>query len=152
MWTPLRKEIRKICQELTIPEERFRELSVHDWQSIQENIFDKFYDSNWEQLKGDVYAIQFPYNYPFDQLLNLVDHEEKVWLFLDETVRERDKFWFYEGNIKDIVAILVETTHSREVYIASKKYEWLLCVNHHDYIIASGKEMCGQLMKLENIK
>ena len=128
------------------------ELTIYDWQSLQKNIFNKFYDSNWERPKGDTYAIHFLYNYPFDQLLNLVDHEEKVWLFLDETVSERDKFWFYEGYITDIVAILVETTQSREVYIASKKYEWLLCVNHHDYIIASGKEMSEKLMKLENIK
>ena len=152
MWTPLRKEISQICQDLTIPEERFNELSIHEWQNVQEKIFNKFYDSNGEQLKGDTYAIQFLYNYPFDQLLTLVDHEEKVWLILDETVRERDKFWFYEGYIKDIVAILVETTQSGEVYIASKKYEWLLCVNHHDYIIASGKEMSEKLMKLENTK
>ena len=152
MWTPLRKEISKICQELAIPEERFKEISIHDWQPIQENIFNKFYDSNREQLKGDTYSIQFLYNYPFDQLLHLVDHDEKVWLFLDETVRERGKFWFYEGYIKDIVKILLETTQSREVYIASKKYEWLLCVNQHDYIIASGKEMGDKLLKLENAK
>ena len=120
MWTPLRKEISQICQQLTIPEERFKELSIHEWQDIQKNIYNKFYDSNWELLKGETYSVQFLYNYPYDQLLNLVDHEEKLWLFLDETVRERDKFWFYEGYIKDMVAILVETTQTREVYIASK--------------------------------
>ena len=152
MWTPLRKEISKICQDLNIPEERFKELSIHDWQSIQENIFNKFNDSNGKRLKGDTYAIQILYNYPFDQLLTLVGNEEKVWLFLDETVRERNKFWFYQGYIKDIVTILGETTQSDEVFVASKKYEWLLHVNHHDYIIASGREMCGKLMKLESAK
>src|SRR5215203_3434832 len=137
MWTPLRTEISKICQQLHLPEERFKQLPLDDWQSIQNKVFEKFcYPDRvgwiWERLKGDIYAVQFHYNYPFDQLLNLVDHSEKVWLFLDDTVSGKDKYWFYEGFINDIVTVLGETTQTDEVYIASKKYEWLICINHHD--------------------
>lgn len=154
MWTPLRKEISQICQQLNIPEERFKPVSIHDWQNIQDNIFEKFCYPNrigwiWERLKADNYAVQFHYNYPFDQLLNLIDHSEKIWLFLDETVSECAKYWFYEGYIRDIVLVLGETTLTDEVYLASKKYEWLLCVNHHDYIIAAGSKMTERLMNLE---
>ena len=155
MWTPLRTEISNICEQLNIPEERFKPVSLHDWQSIQEKIFEKFCYPNqvgwiWKRLKEDTYAIQFLYNYPFDQLLNLIDHSEKVWLFLDETVSERNKYWFYEGYIQDIVSVLGETTQTDEVYVASKKYDWLLCVNHHDYIIAAGRDMVARLMAIEN--
>ena len=74
--------------------------------------------------------------------MTLVDQPEKVWLFLDDTISGKDKYWFYEGFIKDIVTVLeVKPRHTDEVYIVSKKYEWLLCVNHHDHIIASENEM-----------
>ena len=130
-------------------------MSLVDWGNIQHKVFEKFCYLNhtgwiWERLKGDTYAIQFHYNYPFDQLLTLVDHSEKVWLFLDETVSEHNKYWFYEGYIKDIVLVLGETTQTDEVYVASKKYEWLLCVNHHDYIIAAGSNIVKKLTTLEN--
>lgn len=100
--------------------------------------------------KGRFFCGSIQLNYPFDQLLNLVDHSEKVWFFLDERVSEGNKYWFYEGYITDIVSILSESTLVDEVYLVSKKYEWLLCVNHHDYIIAAGNKMPEKLMKLEN--
>ena len=155
MWTPIRTEISQICKQLYIPEERFRPLSLQEWQSIQNKLFEKFcYPDRigwiWERLKGDTYAIQFHYNYPFDQLLNLVDDSERVWLFLDDTVSGKDKYWFYEGFVNDIVTILGETTQTDEVYVASKKYEWLICVNHHDFIIAAGSSMVEKLAKVRN--
>jgi hypothetical protein len=130
-------------------------VSQLDWENIQNKVLDKFSYPNykgwiWERLKGDTYAIQFNYNYPFDQLISLVDHLEKVWIILNETVSECNKYWFYEGYIKDIVSVLGETTQTDEVYVASKKYEWLICVNHHDYIIAAGSNMVEKLMMLEN--
>jgi hypothetical protein len=32
---------------------------------------------------------------------------------------------------------------------ASKKYESLICINHHGYIIATGKDMPERLRRLE---
>jgi len=46
--------------------------------------------------------------------------------------------------------VLGETTQTDEVYVVSKKYEWLICVNHHDYIIAAGCDRVKKLMTLEN--
>jgi len=94
MWTPLRKEISQVSVQLDIPQERFKPVSLHDWQSIQNNIIWQFCYPNmqgwiWERLKGDTYAIRFHYNYPFDQLLNLVDHTEKVWLLLNDSFRAK---------------------------------------------------------------
>jgi hypothetical protein len=157
MWTPLRKEILQICTAFNISEDRFTALPIYEWEKIQDKIFEEFCYTDrvgwiWERLKEETYGAQFQNNYPFDQLLNLVDQKEKVWLFLDETVSERAKYWFYEGYIEDIVSILGETTLSDEVYVASKKYEWLLCINHHDFIVASGKEMIEKLMKLKVTK
>ena len=132
IWTALRKEISEICEQLDISDELFAPVSIQDWQKIQNKIFEKFTYPDYlgrisERLKGDTYSIQSHYIYPFDQLLNLIDHSEKIWLFLNETVVEFDKYWFCDGYIKEIVLILRETMRSDEVYIVSKKYEWLLC-------------------------
>ncbi len=146
MWTPARKEIVQICQQFNIQQDKFYPVPINEWQEIQEKIFQQFCypDRNgqvWERLKGDSSSVQFNYNYPFDQLPKLVDHSEKVWLILEETISEKAKHWFYEGYITDIVSVLEKCNLTEEVYIASKKYEWLLCVNHRDCIIATGSRM-----------
>jgi hypothetical protein len=35
--------------------------------------------------------------------------------------------------------------------LASKKYEWLICINHHDNLIATGKVMAEKLRNLSDI-
>lgn len=155
MWTPFRTEITQICKQLNTPEERFKPVSLIDWENIQKKVFEKFCYPNhsgwiWERLKGDTYSVRFHYNSPFDQLINLVEQSEEVWLFLNETVSGCNKYWFYQGYIKDIVSVLDETTQTSEVYVASKKCEWLLCVNHHNYIIAAGHHMIERLAKVQN--
>jgi hypothetical protein len=58
----------------------------------------------------------------------LIDETETVWYFVNETIREGEKFWFYEGKIKTIQKV-IEVSGFDELYIASKKYEWLICIN-----------------------
>ncbi len=53
-------------------------------------------------FKTETYAVQFLYNYPFDQLPLLIDNTEIVWLLLDESVGEKNKLWFYEGRINEM--------------------------------------------------
>jgi hypothetical protein len=151
MWTPLRQEIEQVRKKLNISSERFHAVPLNEWNRIQQNILEKFcYPNNvgwiWEKLKKKDYAIQFEYENSFVQLLKVVDGSEKVWLFLNETVSERTKYWFYEGFISEIVSILYESSLINEVYVASKKYEWLLCINHHDYLIATGETIAEKLM------
>lgn len=157
MWTPLRKDIEHLRRELNIPDQDFYAVDINEWQEIEQKIADRFcipIDSSTingllnHSFKSETYAVQFFYNYPFDQLATLIDNNEIVWLFLDETVNEKTKLWFYEGRINTIALILGESSHLREIYVASKKYEWLICVDHHDYIIATGEEMPGKLRLL----
>jgi hypothetical protein len=153
MWTPLRQEILRICELFGIPKERFKQVPIHEWQNIQDKILQTFCHTDlsgpiWERLKFDSFAVQFNYNYPFDQLSYLVPEAEVIWLCLNETVKERNKYWFFEGHINDIIAVLNESQIVDEVYIASRKYEWLLCVNHHNVIIATGNLMTMKLMTL----
>ncbi len=158
MWTALRQNIEQVKRDLDISDNHFRAVSLDQWQDIEENICHHFCKLShpkvrpcwlWEHFKQDTYSVQIQYNWPFDPLLKLVEPAEKVWLFLDETINEETKFWFYEGTINEILAVLWESSFIDEVYIASKKYEWLLCINHHDVLIATGKEMSQKLRQLE---
>ncbi|WP_205301049.1 DUF6756 family protein [Paenibacillus aceris] len=44
--------------------------------------------------------------------------------------------------------VIPELVHLREYYIISKKYEWLLCVNHHDIVFGSGAELVDIMEKI----
>lgn len=157
MWTELRKNIETIRQENKIAEDEFKPVDIHSWRQIQEKIFSTFcniqshkdrFNWLWDDLKLDKYSVRFDRNWLFDSLLQLIDDSEKVWLFINESVNEGTKFWFYEGQIKTIVFVLGESFVD-EVYIASKKYDWLLCINHHDVLIATGLYMPDKLKQLE---
>jgi len=157
MWTELRQNIETIRQENKIPEDEFKPVDISSWRQIQEKILSTFckiqshkdkFNWLWEDFKQDIYSVQFNRNYPFDSLIQLVDNSEKVWLFINESVKQGTKFWFYDGQIKTIAFVLGESFVD-EVYIASKKYEWLLCINHHDVLIATGHNMPDKLRQLE---
>ena len=158
MWTELRKEIEQIIHDHSITDKDFRPVAIDQWQNIQEKIYNTFCkfislseqpEWLWEYFKQDTHSISFNYNYPFDQLSKLVDNSETVWLFLNETVSEKTKFWFFEGYIKTIDLVLRESCYIDEVYVASKKYEWLICINHHDVLIATGKVMPDKVREIE---
>jgi hypothetical protein len=157
-FTPLRLDVMDVKKRLAIPGDSFRELPIDKWQEVEKKLIDNFTKLNygkekafwlWEFYKQETFSFQCGYNYPFDQLLKLVNHDEQVWLMLNETVNEQPKYWYYEGYIETIVLILYESTQTDEVYIASKKYDWLMCINHHDVLIATGNYMPGKLRALQ---
>ena len=65
---------------------------------------------------------------------------------LNETVNMEDKFWFYQGRPRAINRVLAECYHLDEIYLVSKKYAWLLCLNHHDVLYGIGHPMQGRLL------
>ncbi|MBL7731281.1 MAG: hypothetical protein JNM88_08895 [Chitinophagaceae bacterium] len=157
MWTDLRQNIEVIRLDKNIPEEKFKPVDTLSWQEIQQKIISTFchIDSHkdnpnwlWENFKLDTYSVRLERNFPFDSFLQFTDNSETVWLLINDTHNERTKFWLYEGQIKPVVFVLNQSVAS-EVYIVSKKYDWLLCINHHDFLIATGLYMPGKLKQLE---
>lgn len=152
MWTSLRQEIEQIRNKLKIPDDLFQAVSLNDWKAIEDNIcntFCKFNSKNrtgwlWNCLKQESFSLSFEV-FPAKVIDELLQDEAKVWFFINETVNEKTKFWWYEGNVKPILAIINESALVDEFYFASKKYDWLLCYNHHDILIASGIEMASKL-------
>lgn len=153
-WENLRAEIGRIIEYKKLSATEFKSLNVReDWKSIEENIYYTFCKLDhpaqwhvwlWEYFKLDAFSIVV--EQPFKLLEKLIDEDETVWFFVNG---DRDKFWFYEGRIKAILTVIEESSYIDELYLASKKYQWLICINHHNNLIATGQEMPDKLRKLQ---
>jgi len=157
MWTPLREEIGIAQKYLHIPESEFRPLPhTTNWHELEEKIYKTFCQLEhptdrpiwlWTIFKNKEYFLDFETtSYLF--LTSLVDKEETVWFMVNETVNENEKFWFYEGKVEAIQTVFGESTYTDEIYLISKKYEWILCLNHHDCFIGSGKKIIENMQQL----
>ncbi len=157
-WTNLRTEISKAITNNRLLESEFRPLTMYeDWKEIEEKIYQKFCNINhpkhrhtwlWEHFKLETFIYSKLENIPEFYLDKLVEQNETVWYFVNETINERVKFWFYEGTIKSIQKIINETWFV-ELYVVSKKYEWLICINHHDKLIVTGDCMQEKMKKFQ---
>ena len=75
----------------------------------------------------------------FSHLSKLVpDPDELVWFIAEDFVEPEFSAW--EATPRDIQAVLGEC-YSFEYYLIQQQFRWLLCENHHDVLIAVGKEM-----------
>jgi hypothetical protein len=66
------------------------------------------------------------------------DPDELVWFIAEDFVEPEFSAW--EATPRDIQAVLGEC-YSFEYYLIQQQFRWLLCENHHDVLIAVGKEM-----------
>lgn len=149
----LRAEIVGIIKDYDIPSSDFRPLGIHEsWDKIEESIYRTFCQLDhpisrpiwlWEHFKLDTANLVSTYSYT--HLDRLIDEKEEVWFFLNGY---KDKFWFYEGKIKAIQKVIAESSHIDELYIASKKYEWLISINHHDCLSTTGRLMPEKLRQI----
>ncbi|AMR28115.1 hypothetical protein A0257_14145 [Hymenobacter psoromatis] len=155
-WEDVRADIERVIREENLLPSEFRPLGIHeDWKAIEEKIYHSFCQLHdpiarptwlWAHFKQPHYAVLVDYPDGFQLLLKLVEPAETVWLFLEG---ENNKFWFYEGKIEAIVKVLEENMYVQEQYIVSKKYEWLLCITHHDVLYAAGNTMPDRLRQLK---
>ncbi len=152
-WEDLRADIENIIRGRQINARDFRPLGIHeDWQAIEENIYKHFCRLDhpkfrpvwlWEYFKRDQFTVVT--EQPHTLLPKLLDPDETVWFFVNG---DKDKLWFYEGKSDTIITIVEESCYIDELYLASKKYEWLICINHHDNLIATGDTMPDKLKRL----
>ena len=158
MWTPLRIEIEKIRHNFSITDAQFTPIALNEWQAVERSIFDKFVKTGpgrqlpvwlWGNFKMDSYALQI--KSPGGILSELIDQDELVWFFVNETVDEKDKFWYYRGFVKYIEVIINEAQSLDELNWVSKKFEWMICFNHHNFLIATGSQMPEKLKAIVDV-
>ena len=151
-WPGLRAEIAGIIKEEKIAETQFRALGVHEnWDVIEEKILATFCDSIqrpvwlWKHLK--LASSSFRVDRPEDYLKDLIMPDQDIYFFINDT---NNRLWFYEGRIDAIVSVIGESALIDEMYFSSKKYEWLICINHHNILIATGSLMVNEVSKLKS--
>lgn len=153
-WSTLRGDVAKACEELNI---EMGPLGLSEWEDIETKILETFchqkdYKSKpvwlWNALKVDAYSV-FK-EQPIETLIHLVEPKQNIYLVLDETINETTKHWYYEGDIHSICKLLnIENkVFVNEICLVSKKYDWLLCINHHSCLIAAGKSMIDKVKTL----
>lgn len=156
MWTPLRQEIEKIRNNFDLTD-KIVPVGLSEWKSIEDKVYDTFCGIPhnhsrpvwiWENLKVESIGIN-PEKHA-DQLLGkIIDENEQFFLLLNETVNEADKFWIYESTVQPIQAVLSEASEIDEVTIVDKKFNWILCINHHNAIVGGGEKMIRKLRELQ---
>lgn len=157
-WADIRAEIMCLKTELNLTDKSFRVLTPYDdYKGIEEQIYQTFCKIEngknrpvclWQNLAQGTYSMEIKDAFE-NYLLHLIQPNESVWFGVTGTFNERSKIWFYEGKIEAIIKLLNEICFFDECYFVSKKYDWLICITHHDTLIATGNYM---LKKLKTIK
>jgi hypothetical protein len=97
----------------------------------------------WEALKQPVTYTLPPE--PISFIQKLLPPDEPIWFVAEETGNKTiGNFWLYEGTPSAACAVLRECP-SFEYYLVEKKMRWLICENHHGYVIASGDPIATAL-------
>ena len=92
----------------------------------------------WEHFPSST-SRHFPKGDGCSQLVKLLPNpDEPVWFVAEDFVSPEFSVW--EASPRDIQAILGEC-YAFEYYLIQKQFQWLLCENHHDVLIAVGKEV-----------
>lgn len=147
----IRREINLVIEQLNLNKVQIKEVGKNEWKDILNEIMNTFVNWTasspfwlWEHFK-EAYSIDYSNQDAYKDLSKLVDDSELVWFLVKEN-REMPKFWVYEGLIKPIQSVIEECSKF-EYYIVSKKYSWLLCENHHGYLIGTGEKMIAKMQQ-----
>ncbi|MET3195743.1 DUF6756 family protein [Gottfriedia sp. OAE603] len=148
----VRTEINSILNEKMIPKELLSEVGKHHWENITQKFKQTFIKKPhytfqvswyWQFLKNDSYSLHFINDDAYKHLHKLIDENEKIFFMVEEN-SAKPKFWVYEGNIKMIQKV-IEESFAFEYYIFSKKFDWLICENHHGVLSGVGEKVIGKM-------
>lgn len=153
----LRDKINEIKRNLQLSDEDFQLVRLTKYQQILHSILNKFTSLKVNQINKwwwDSFPDPIYYFHPenvFNSLSLLIDHKESVWLVIDDESKKLEHYWLYEGGIYAIISVLKELPF-QEYYIVSKKLEWIICENHHNYLIGCGEPIINKMKKLSLTK
>ncbi|WP_066801527.1 DUF6756 family protein [Moraxella oblonga] len=144
-WDEIRAELSQLKVKLQLTDDEFRLLSPYDnWREIQNNIYKNFCKIThynklpiiWQSFKNEFYFIDKLAD-PYEHLNGLIDDNEKIWFIVSYAYDS--KLWFYEGKMSVIQKVLDEISfYPTECYFVSKKYQWLIVINHAYTLIGTG--------------
>lgn len=140
----VRDDIERVIKENIINRDLFFEVPKTKWENILDTVEEKFLDKKhykqslnwgWELLfKEPVFTLRFLNDDGYKYLRDIIQ-EDRVWFIAED---HNGKMWIYDGRVDIIATLIGECYELDEYYIVSKKYEWILCENHHRILIGSG--------------
>lgn len=152
----LRDEIEQIIKDLKIDRKKFFEVSIHTYKQITKRIESAFVDkskqwdsdihwANMGHYRPNLKCIATEYNNWSSwtaTLSNVIPSpDNSLYLLLEDTKNYQPKYWLYEVYLREMILVLGESEMLDDLYIVSKKYDWLISWNHHDIITYVGDSL-----------
>ncbi len=147
----LKKEIEELFINLKLTNEVFRQVDPEKAKKVIDQIKDRFVGNItkgwwWEHFKFRGERIRFINSDGYKALSSLVPVTETLlWLIADGPGSERI---VYEGTINAFIEIIKEAAYLQEYYIVPQDEGWLICYNHHDYLITLGEPVESRVRSL----
>lgn len=144
-------EIDKARGVLSVPESDFRRLPDSESVLVYSDLLNTFVTGGdrrwwWEAFRQTSTAIKFDDDKGFERIPSIVpDCREVAWFIAEED--NLAYFPVYEGTLEAITKILGEC-YFFECYIVPKSKKWLLCENHHGYLIGVGNDIEERLARV----
>jgi len=151
----IRAEIDELLKSLK-GHDKLSEVNKKLWEPIIKTIEERFIQKQhytnsmhwgWLRIKEPLHVLRLVSS-PERYIKHFVS-DEVVWFVVEDY---KDKMWLYEGNTSFITKhVIPELKHLREYFLVSKKYEWLLCIDHHDLVHGSGTGIVNNMKKFEQL-
>ena len=144
------EEIDNAIKELGLREAEFHILPNEKAEPLYYELLNTFVEGRdrrwwWESFSKPSESVQFTDGKGFERIIDLVPNKkEKVWF-----VAEEDQLPFYPiyEAIPETIQKIIGECYGFEYYIIPKSKEWLLCENHHDYVVGVGEVVISKLVK-----
>lgn len=97
----------------------------------------------WESFKLESESIAFEDDKGFERIISLVpDPSEVVWFIVEDD--QLPYYPIFECSVSSAVSIIGEC-FGFEYYLIPKNKNWLICENHHNYVIGVGNKITKRL-------
>ena len=144
-------EIQRATRALGFTTQRFRRLSPEEAQGVYRSALRHFVPKGqprwwWEHFPSST-GVDFSAGDGWRHLVELVpDADEQVWFIAEDSAPPEYSVW--EGSVRDIQVVIAEC-YGLEFYIIQQQFRWLVCENHHDVVVAVGKQVEDKLHELD---
>jgi hypothetical protein len=141
-------EIDNAIKALHINKQEFRRIPGNEASVLYYELLEAFVDGKdrqwwWENFSRYSESINIDDNLGFEKISHIVpDNKELVWFMVEEN--KLPFYPIYEATPEAIQQIIGEC-YFFEYYIIPKTKEWLLCENHHNYLIGIGQIIIDKL-------
>ena len=154
----------ELLQKCNISKARFHKVRGSQWKGVYQAITEKFADKtktwknglHWANINGYspksmkdlVGCYSVDYATWFYQLPQIVPEDDMVYFLIDNGSYwyVGEQFWIFESGISELTKVLSVLNQSAfldlgwlDYYIVSKKYKWIIGVNHHDVVSLVGE-------------